>query len=184
MAMPASVKRWTLDEVHRLPDDGNRYEVIHGELFVTPAPSPAHEEILVRLTELLTPYVRANRLGRVYHPRAVIEHRGSEAEPDLMVRSSPPNPGTPWAEHPVPILVVECVSLTTRRRDYGPKRDFYTEAGVDEYWIVDRFDQTIRIVRRESEERIRDVMRWHPAGAGEALTFSLAELFGGVTGDE
>jgi len=42
MAMPAQPTEWTVDMVRALPDDGNRYEVIDGELFVTPAPSVAH----------------------------------------------------------------------------------------------------------------------------------------------
>src|SRR4051812_45596473 len=70
MRMATEIKRWTLEELHSLPDDGNKYELIHGELFVTPAPSNDHETVLARLSELLFPYVRANKLGLVYHPRA------------------------------------------------------------------------------------------------------------------
>src|SRR5262249_41133212 len=84
-AMALKTKRWTLAEVHSLPDDGNKYELIDGELFVTPAPAPIHERILERLTFVLDPYVRANGLGAVYHPRSVVQFRRSEAEPDLMI---------------------------------------------------------------------------------------------------
>lgn len=52
MAMP--LKPWTLDEVHRLPDDGNKYELVNGEFFVTPPPTDGHETILARLTALLS----------------------------------------------------------------------------------------------------------------------------------
>ncbi len=76
--MTTAIKRWTLEEVHSLPDDGNKYELVRGELFVTPPPSVTHEEILSRLTSVLAPYVEANGLGAVYHPRAVVRFEGSE----------------------------------------------------------------------------------------------------------
>jgi Uma2 family endonuclease len=55
MSMVARAKQWTLDELHRLPDDGNKYEVVFGELFVTPPPSEEHETILARLNAALVP---------------------------------------------------------------------------------------------------------------------------------
>ncbi|HEY2165322.1 MAG TPA: Uma2 family endonuclease, partial [Gemmatimonadaceae bacterium] len=94
MEMATKLKRWTLDEVHSLPDDGNKYELVRGELFVTPPPSDDHETILARLTGVLSPYVEAHRLGLVYHPRAVMRYRGSEVEPDLMVRQPSPTKQT------------------------------------------------------------------------------------------
>lgn len=86
MQMATKIKRWTLDEVHSLPDDGNKYELIRGDLFVTPPPTDAHETVLARLSRLLEPYVAANHLGFLYHPRSVFRFQGSETEPDLMVR--------------------------------------------------------------------------------------------------
>src|SRR3954464_1486124 len=74
MHMATKLKRWTLEELHSLPDDGNKYELIHGELFVTPAPSDGHETISARLTRMLDPYVEAQGLGFVYRPRAVFSH--------------------------------------------------------------------------------------------------------------
>lgn len=56
MHMAAVAKVWTLEELHSLPDDGNTYELIHGELFVTPAPMPSHEVVLTRLMNILFPY--------------------------------------------------------------------------------------------------------------------------------
>lgn len=93
--MATKLRRWTLRDLHSLPDDGNKYELVRGELFVTPAPTDRHETILARLTRLLDPYVAANNLGFVYHPHAVFRHDGSETEPDLMVR----HPRTGRAKH-------------------------------------------------------------------------------------
>ena len=64
MAMSLPAKAWTLEELHRLPDDGNKYEVIRGDLFVTPPPSADHEEMLARLSAILTGYVEKHGLGK------------------------------------------------------------------------------------------------------------------------
>ena len=74
--MATETKQWTLAELHRLPDDGNTYELVRGVLFVTPAPTPPHQTIDARLNALLTPYVIQQRLGYVYHPRAVLVFEG------------------------------------------------------------------------------------------------------------
>ena len=84
-AMPAATKVWTLEELHSLPDDGNKYELIHGVLYVTPGPTDQHETIAARLTRLLDPYVAKHGLGYVYHPRAVFNIDGSEVEPEIIV---------------------------------------------------------------------------------------------------
>jgi len=149
MAMSMPAKAWTLEELHRLPDDGNKYELVRGELFVTPPPSVEHEEVLARLTDVLAEYVKKHGLGRVYHPRAVIRFEGSEAEPDLMVRAMPPGVhGNAWETLPAPLLVVEVLSPTTRRRDLVDKREYYLDAGAGEYWVVDSERREIRVVRR------------------------------------
>src|SRR5690242_17856882 len=131
MGMAATeTKIWTLEEVHSLPDDGNKYELIRGELFVTPPPTDYHETIGARLTRLLDPFVAANGLGLVYHPRAVMRFEGSEVEPDLMVRKPHPRPEKGWDSAPKPTLIVEILSDYTRRRDREQKKSFYLEAGV------------------------------------------------------
>src|SRR5947207_146947 len=96
MAMPNTARAWTLEELHRLPDDGNKYELVEGDLFVTPPPSEDHETILARLHGLLWPYVVANNLGTVYRPRAVVRIKASEVEPDLMVRAERMRPKKSW----------------------------------------------------------------------------------------
>jgi Uma2 family endonuclease len=179
MHMPVTTKVWTLEELHSLPDDGNKYELIRGELFVTPAPTVTHETISARLTRLLDPYVAANDLGLVYHPRAVVQFEGSEVEPDLMVRSPHPNPTTGWATAPTPILVVEILSPTTRRRDQVQKRSLYLDAGVAEYWIVDPDARTIRVARRDAPDVVTpDELQWAPAGTAAPLSLRVPDVFG------
>jgi Uma2 family endonuclease len=177
--VPTKTKVWTLEELHSLPDDGNKYELVHGELFVTPPPTVDHEEIAARLDRVLSPFVAANGLGYVYRPRAVIQSRGSEVEPDLMVRLPHPNPDAGWGAWPVPLLVVEIISPGTRRRDREQKKTFYLEAGVAEYWIVDPERRSITVVRLGKDDRVEDErVDWRPRGTEAVLTVSLDEVFG------
>ena len=137
MLVAIDIKRWTLDELHSLPDDGNKYEVVRGVLFVTPAPTWQHESILAALSAALSPYVVANGLGLVYHPRAVLRFEDSEVEPDLMVRRPSREANVDWTTAPLPSLIVEVLSPSTRSRDRKEKRTIYGDARIQEYWIVD-----------------------------------------------
>lgn len=179
--MSSTTKQWTLEEVHSLPDDGNKYELIHGELYVTPPPSPGHDTVIARLNALLIPYVVRQNLGLVFHPRSVIRWHGSEVEPDLMVRQPPLgdfDKDEDWERMPTPLLVVEVSSRSTRRRDIGPKRDFYMEVGVPEYWFVDRPYRSLRVVRPGLDDLIvADSLQWQPAGATEPLLLEIQSLF-------
>ncbi len=178
MSMATAAKRWTLDELHALPNDGNKYEVIRGELFVTPAPTTTHENVSVRLTRILDRYVEGEGLGFVYRPRAVLQFEDSEVEPDLMVRHEPPD-GSPWDTAPIPSLIVEVFSPRTKRRDEHQKRDLYMDAGVGEYWMVDPVKRAIIVIRRgQTNVVVTDEMSWHPAGASTPLVFALTRVFG------
>jgi len=184
MAMPYSLKRWTLDELHRLPDDGNKYELVRGELFVTPAPSTAHEAIINALARVLDPYVTAHGLGQIFRPRAVVRLEDSETEPDLMVRRALRPPPADWADMPRPILIVEVLSDSTRRRDRVQKRGLYVDSSIPDYWIVDGEARTICVVRPAQDDATLDgVMTWKPAGATEPLTIDLPALFEAALGE-
>lgn len=181
MAVAIRVGKWTLRELHRLPEDGNKYELVRGELFVTPPPTDEHETIAAKLTEILVPYVRSQRLGHVYRPKAVMRFRGSEVEPDLMVRREHPDRrgiDSDWTRAPIPILVVEIASPYTRRRDGGEKKTLYLDAGVHEYWTVDPETRAVTIIRPDEPDRVETKeLTWAPYGTSESLTFEVAELF-------
>lgn len=169
---------WTLDALDRLPDDGNRYEVLDGELYVTPAPSPAHELLANELRTLLEPYVRQHGLGRVFVPRAVLRVSGSEVEPDLMVRPVPVVLPEKWDQMPVPLLVVEVLSPATRRRDLAPKRAFYRRCGVAAYWCIDGEARSIRVIRSGHGDMVLDsTLAWQPDGASEPLVIDVVKYF-------
>jgi Uma2 family endonuclease len=180
LAVSTQIKPWTLEELHRLPDDdGNKYELLDGELFVTPAPAEVHEEILARLTRLIVPFVATHGLGNVFHPRAVVRTQGSELEPDLMVRPLRTAPLVKdWEDAPVPILVVEVLSPTTRRRDLTKKRGFYMRIGVAEYWVVDPDRESVRVARPGCDEREpSEALVWAPANAANDLIIPLTSIF-------
>jgi Uma2 family endonuclease len=178
MRMSTATKRWTLDELHGLPDDGNKYELIDGDLFVTPAPSDYHETLGAKLTRWLDPFVARHGLGYVYRPRAIVQIGESEVEPDLMVRQTQASKNADWKDAPRPILVIEILSPTTRRRDSMQKRDFYMRIGIAEYWIVDPERQTVTAVRAGEPDRVEGMrLDWKPDGVNESLEIDLYELF-------
>jgi len=179
MSGPREAKHWTLEEMHALPEDGNRYELIYGELLVTPAPTDDHETIAARLTRILDPYVAANGLGLVYRPRAVFRiGREVELEPDLMVRLPNLDPGRAWEKAPRPSLIVEILSPSTRRHDFGKKRAVYLMAGIAGYWIVDGVARTFTVVQPAREAvTVKGELTWSPAGASAPLTFALRDVF-------
>jgi Uma2 family endonuclease len=177
MHMALETHRWTRADLDRLPEDGNTYEVIGGELFVTPPPSAAHQEIVSRLLEFLLPYIVRHKLGRIHVPRSVIVFEGGQAEPDLMVLP----PGTTveaWERMPAPLLVVEVLSRTTSRRDRVEKRSYYLDAGVSEYWIVDREAKSVTVIRRDHPDDVATAhLRWQPSAGVEPLLVAVAKLF-------
>jgi Uma2 family endonuclease len=183
MQMAATLRKWTLAEFHRLPDDGNKYELVRGRLLVTPAPLPRHEGLANDLAAIIGPYVVANGLGAVFRPRAAVRLEDSEVEPDLMVRHSPrPLPAT-WEEMPPPILVVEVLSDSTRRRALLHKRALYLDNGIPALWQFDPVTRTVRVARPgQPDEVASDLLAWQPAGASEPLVIDVGALFRSVLG--
>lgn len=180
MRMAIAAGPWTVAQRDLLPDDGNRYEVVDGELLVTPMPVPRHEITAKRLFLLLHAFVEREGLGSAFPSRAdVIFDKHNIVVPDAVVfplrdEDLPKR----WADVPKPILVVEVRSPTTWRRDTGAKRRLYVEREVPEYWIVNDEDREVTIVRPGREdELVTDVVRWHPHGANTALEIELAEVF-------
>ena len=185
---PEDPGRWTIDQLHRLPDDGNRYELVGGELFVTPPPSPGHQLISAALQQLLVAYVREQQLGVVMSApnQLMLGHEQEEVQPDLMV--IPAAAGDirgSWRELPRPMLVVEILSPTTSRRDRVAKRHLYMRERIPTYWIVDGETRSIRAVRPEREDVIAsDSLVWHPDAAAAPLAVDVTALFREALGAE
>ena len=187
MAMPALPTEWTVEMVRALPDDGNRYEVIDGELFVTPAPSVVHQRAVLELALVVAPYVRAHRVGEVIIAPADVLVFGPRkfVQPDLFVM--PLVSGAPvrtWIEAGRLVLTVEVLSPSTRRTDRGKKRETYQDKGVPEYWIV---DTDARVIERwqpndEMPEVLSERLDWRPDPEAPPLDIDLPDYFDRVLG--
>lgn len=185
MATQPAESRWTYDEFARLPEDGNRYEVIAGELYMTPAPRPTHQQVGFTLARRLADFVDQHRLGWVLPaPVDVLFAEGDYLEPDIVfVRRERQAIITDRGIEGAPDLVVEVLSTSTASRDRGLKRERYALYGVPQYWVVDRDAGHVEVFRMledpERPEVVRDTLVWklHP-GAPE-LTISVPEIVKG-----
>ncbi len=178
MLMAEYTGQWTLAEFDRLPTDSNKYELIDGVLFVTPAPSYPHERLLSVLNNLLLPYVMEHKIGLILRPRSEVRALGSAVEPDLQVRPDAPSIEVGWEFLPMPLLVVEAASRTTRRRDNTEKRDFYMRCGIAEYWIVDREQRNIRVITAGAPDAVQDQqLLWQPVAGIAPLTIDVVAYF-------
>lgn len=185
MGMPAQETEWTAEMARALPDDGNRYEVLDGELFVTPAPSLRHQAVLGRLYRRIAPYVEQYSIGSTWLSPADIEFSPHRAlQPDLFVVPDE-GAGEPesWSDLKRLLLVVEALSPTTARADRLKKRPIYQQQGVPEYWIVDTDSRMIERWRPGDErpEIISDVIEWWPRPEVPVLRIVLDEIFGSPT---
>ena len=182
MSRPSSpATEWTYSEYTRLPDDGNRYEVIDGEVCMTPAPGPAHQEIAANLLVGLRQYVREHRLGRVLWDVDLLFVNGQYLRPDMVfVPTSSLEGITDRGVESPPGLVVEVLSPHSRRIDRDLKPPRYRAFGVPEYWVVDPKSASVEVYRLQgagSPEVVRDALRWQPDEAVPALVMSVADLF-------
>ena len=183
MAMPVhhADLDWTAERALALPNDGNRYEVLDGELFVTPAPSYRHQAALAALFVPLQQYVRTNGLGTtLWSPADIVFSPRRLVQPDLFV--VPPRPGaspTRWSDVQSLLLVVEAISPTTARADRYRKRAIYLSEDVGEYWIVDAGQRLFERWRRGANEPeiVTDTLVWMPRDGLPPLTLALPAYF-------
>jgi Uma2 family endonuclease len=181
MSEPTLRYDWTYSDYARLPDDGNRYEVIDGELLVTPSPSPAHQRILARLVLLLDPYVERWRIGVVIPEVDLLFRTGQYLRPDLLVVGEDARAGiTDRDVETAPSLVVGILSPTSGAIDRVRKPARYGDFGVPEYWVVDPEEHRVWVWRFAAgaavPERVRERLTWDPPGGPEPLGIELEEL--------
>ena len=161
MAVQTTTTRLTYDDFVKLPEDGKRYEIIDGELFVNAAPVPQHQRIVCNLLFEFMLYFRAHGGGEVIpSPMDVKFDETNIVEPDIIViKSERAAIVGPKNVQGAPSLVVEVLSDGTRRNDEIKKRKLYDQGGVDEYWIVDGELELVKIYRRTAAafERVAEI---------------------------
>ncbi len=184
MGMPQTAHYWTPDEVRALPADGRRYELIAGELLVTPAPGFPHQEAVVLVVEALREYLQRTKAGHAaISPADLTLEPGALVQPDAfvvgLVAGRRPRD---WADIERLLLAIEVLSPSTARADRTVKRRLYQRAGVPEYWII---DLEARLVERwrpgdERPEILTEQLEWVPEPGIAPLTIDLAAFFGRV----
>jgi Uma2 family endonuclease len=151
-------------DLEHTPDDGRRYELVRGELLVTPSPTPVHQRISKRFEMLLIDFFEGQSIGEVFDaPIDLILTSHDVFVPDLLVVKDPRHV-TGRGIEAAPLLVVEILSPSTRNQDRGLKAQRYAELGVEHFWIVDPDEKRLecrRLIGGEYE------LRAEASGAGK-----------------
>ncbi len=189
MAMPVTAeRRWSVDEVLALPEEpGKRYEVVDGELFVSPSPRTTHQVAVAALvSEFRTSARRFGVATAICAPSDVILDTSTLVQPDVyllpLVHGRPALDDDP----PVtPLLVIEVLSPASARRDRFVKRPRYQRAGI-ECWLVDLDSRMIERWTPDAErpELLTVEATWQPAGVDDAFRLDLGSFFLEVLGAE
>jgi Uma2 family endonuclease len=185
MAMPTPHTDWTVEMVRALPDDGNRYEVIDGELLVSPSPSRLHQRAAGELFVILHAYLAGTDLEVLFAPFAVTWSARTEVQPDLLVAPSAHLRPLRYGEGASVLeLVVEVLSPSSARTDRHRKRRLYQSQGVPEYWIVDPGSRLFERWRPGDEEPevLLASLAWQPVAEREPLLIDLDAYFDAVHG--
>ena len=182
---------WTAQRVRdELLDDARptpRYELIDGELLVTPSPNYPHQRVVGRLFVALTAYFEHHAIGEVLlSPSDVELEPDTIVQPDLYVAVGDDPHAQRWSQADRMLLAIEILSPGSARHDRVTKRRFYARVGVPEYWVVD-LDARVVERTRPGDDRIElcaQTLRWQPEGAAEPLVVDLVDLFRRVLGEE
>src|SRR5689334_10247005 len=181
MAMAVSVPRYTISDLDRFPNDGSRYELLDGVLLVTPAPSNAHQVIVNRLQFRLTQAVMAHGDAQVVGPGAITVLPRTQLQPDILIYPARYPIDSKWEEIDEHWLAVEVLSRSSRVYDREIKRDAYIALGVQEVWLVDRWDRTVEVTRaRGPGEIVRDMLHWRVPTLALEIEISLTDVFAGL----
>ena len=184
MHMHAFRRQWTVEDLHDMPDDGQRYEVIDGELFVTPSPSADHQHALSLLFRLIADYVDRERIGHAFFSPSDITFSPRRAvQPDLFVVPLV-NGRRPrfFSDMKQLMLAVEVLSPSTAHLDRVKKRKLYREEGVSEFWIVDTDARTFeRSTPKDLNVEVLDIaVNWWPQAASAPFVLDVPAYFANV----
>ena len=186
MGMPAIRRHWTTADVRGLMDEARawpRYELIGGELIVTPSPGGRHQYAVTELLFLVTSYLRGTSIGIAFASPADLEmESGTITQPDVFVvpaGGAVSDDDFRWSHVTRLLIAIEVISPGSVRTDRVTKREYYMNVGVPDYLIV---DVDARMIERWSQGRdtpdvLRDRLEWHPAGASAPLIISVPEFF-------
>jgi Uma2 family endonuclease len=192
MGMPAeTMRRWTASEVRELIDAAPlatpRYELVDGELLVTPGPSMPHQMVVGLLLVALSAYLDREQVGKPVSSPSDVELEPEDIrQPDVYVI-----PIAEWRRvlhdgNPVRelLLAIEVVSPSSGRHDRVKKRPGY-QRHVPEYWIIDLDSRLVERWRSDDDrpEILSDTISWQPRGAHTAMEIDLPNFFARALGE-
>jgi Uma2 family endonuclease len=148
---------WTTTDLALFPEDGNRYEIIDGELFVTRAPNWNHQKAATRISTALDNWSEARQLGEVVQAPGIIFSDADNVIPDVAWASNERlATSLDAAGHltTAPELVVECLSYggNNEARDRQLKLKLYSARGVMTYWIIDWQRERVEVYERQGNQ--------------------------------
>lgn len=183
MGMPATHANWTVDMLDALPDDGQRYEIIDGVLYVTPAPSDDHQLVLAEFHVRFNAYLKGSSVARAIFSHADVrrgDRTRNRVQPDLFVvrLREGKRPVYPYDLGDL-LLAIEVQSPSNPMLDYQIKRELYLANGIPEYWIA---NPDARVVSRwrnldDPGEVFSQRIEWRLLGKEAPLVIDLPELF-------
>lgn len=170
-------KVFTYQDYLDLPDDGKRYEVINGELIMTPAPYTIHQKTSRRIIEEFIDFLKNNPMGEVlYAPVDVVLSETNVFQPDILfIANENSKIITEKNVIAAPDLVIEILSPSTGYYDLTEKKDIYAEFEVKEYWIVDPKKQWIEIYTNKNG-KFKLIQRLEKYGILKSQTLSGFEI--------
>lgn len=184
MGMPAThaSHRWSEEEFLLARDAapaGERWELVDGEVLVTPSPHWLHQDLLGALFGRIHPYVHEQKVGKtLFSPLDVKLEPGLVTQPDLLV--VPSDNLLPDRYYVTRLLLaVEIISPGSARFDRVVKRPRYQRNRVPEYWVVDRESQTFERWQPDDDRPaiLAAELVWHPDGASAPLVIDIPALF-------
>jgi Uma2 family endonuclease len=140
-------KLLTYQDYLDLPVDGNRYEIINGELIMAPSPGTGHQDVSGNLEFALRKFLETHKVGKIYHaPIDVVLSEHHVLQPDILfIANERTNIITEKNISGPPDLIIEILSPSTGYYDLVEKKESYEKFGVPEYWMVDPKKQWVEI---------------------------------------
>lgn len=178
--MPLAPAYHTAEMVRALPDDGNRYELVHGELLVSPSPRWLHQRIVTRLITTLDLFCRAQRCGEVLtSPADISWGPDTLVQPDVFVVTPAEAGGHDWSQIRTLDLVVEVLSPGTAKQDRFQKRRLYQLQRVGTLWLVDADRRHVEAWTPQATFPTVETERvmWSPPRVDAPLVIELGTLF-------
>lgn len=188
MGMPAASSEWTIDMLDALPESSDRHEIVDGALFVTPAPRPEHQWVVLQLAARLMDYVTPIGAGKVTISPSDVwrgKRKKNRVQPDIFVLRLTDGAVPPYPFHLRDILLaIEVASPGNPLLDYQVKRDLYLREGVPEYWVVNVDARNISRWRGRDDpgEVLSRHIEWQPNDPVQPFALDLPSFFEAAMG--